>query len=281
MLKINKLYADPEAFETMHMGLDIETSHNIVKLYRPGKQYVSPDQIIHERNIMTIQIADLSTMKTAKDVKILLWDQKQWQKDATGDRKILTEFSKQCNKYQRIKVYTKNGKRFDWPYINGRLAVLGLKPLPPVTEIDVEEMVRKTMNFNGYGLDYLARLFGISSGKIRMERQDWWDMEDGVGKVLERAIKKFFRYGAKDVVDTWKLYKRVAPYVPQVRTYTSIRINNGMCPHCLKRGMKNKMHKRGQVEVLSGWKQRWHCDAKKHPKDARRWFTETRVQRDY
>ncbi len=94
MLKINKLYADPEAFETMHMGLDIETSHNIVKLYRPGKQYVSPDQIIHERNIMTIQIADLSTMKTAKDVKILLWDQKQWQKDATGDRKILTEFSK-------------------------------------------------------------------------------------------------------------------------------------------------------------------------------------------
>lgn len=259
-------------YSTLEIAVDIETCHNEGKFFRPGKQYISSEQITRERNIILIQYAPM-TARSSKDVTILRWDWTRWD---DRDAKILEKFSKLCNKYDRVKVYTKNGRRFDWPWINGRLAILGLTPLPPVTMVDVEELLRKNMNLNGYSLDYVSKLFG-GSGKIKMIRQDWYDIENGD----ERKTIKMERYGAKDVIDTIKLYRKIHPYVPEVRTYTSIHVNNGMCPHCLRIGKKNVMQKRGQVEVLSGWKQRWFCKARNHPKDKRRWFTESRVVKDY
>lgn len=259
-------------YTTLDLVVDIETCHNECKIFRPGKQYVSPDQITRERNIIMIQYAPL-TAKSAKDVTVIKWDWKKWE---DRDRVILEKFSKMCNRYDRLRIYTKNGVRFDWPYINGRLAVLGLTPLPPVTMIDVEILARKNFNFNGFSLDYLSKLFG-GKGKIKMERQDWWDIENG----CEKKLAKMERYGKKDILDTIKLYNKISPYVPETRAYISIQVNNGHCPFCLAKGMKHVMHKRGQVEVLSGWKQRWKCTNPKHPKNKRRWITESRVQRDY
>ena len=101
---------DDEDIDTLHMGLDIETSHNICKVYRCGKQYVGPDQILHERNVMTIQMADFNKMRSAKDVDILTWDSAKWRKQALniflpGRHYLTAEEKKQAGDYQILKKF--------------------------------------------------------------------------------------------------------------------------------------------------------------------------------
>lgn len=254
----------------LEICVDIETSHNEGKFFRPGMQYVSVEQITRERNIIMIQYAPLTARKLS-DVTILKWDWKKWE---DRDRKLLTQFSKLLNKYDRIRIYTKNGARFDWPWINGRLAMLGIEPLPPITMVDVEQLVRRNFGFNSYKLDYLDKIFG-GTGKVPMVRQDWFDVENGCPK----AMAKFCKYGPGDIISTINVLNKIKKYVPETRAYTNIRVDNGMCPHCKAVGNKNYLQKRGQVETLAGWKQKWYCPAKNHPKDARRWITDNRLLR--
>lgn len=252
--------------------VDIESCHDEVKIYSCGKQYVGPDQIRRERNIIMIQYA-FKGAKSPSDVHTLEWDWKRWD---DRDRRLLAKFTKMCSKFEAIEFVTKNGKRFDLPYITGRLAVLGLPPLPDSKHTDLEQVMRHNMYLNSYKLDYVMRLFG-HSGKVKMDRQDWFDIEERGDK---RAMDKMRRYGKKDVLDTIKLEKFIMPYVPQARAHSLIKIDGGLCPHCKEIGVKQKMEKNGYRFVLTGRKQRWRCNGKKHPKNTTRNFTDTKVERE-
>jgi uncharacterized protein YprB with RNaseH-like and TPR domain len=105
-------------------------------------------------------------------------------------------------------VATFNGANFDIPKLTGAFMVAGLKPLPPLTQIDIFKPLRR-MGFLSSKLDYIAPLLGLGS-KVKHDGLDLWI------KVLhgdEKAQNKMERYCAGDVRLTEALYERVKPYI--------------------------------------------------------------------
>jgi DNA polymerase elongation subunit (family B) len=256
---------------TLEITVDIESCHNEVKNYACArKQYVGYDQITRERNIIMIQIAHVSARR-AKDVYTVEWDWRRWE---DRDRFLLEEFLYILYSFNDLIIYSKNGKRFDIPYITGRLMFCGLPSLPEFTHRDIEELIRKNMYLNSFALDYLNKFLG-GSGKIRMFRDDWFKIEEGD----EKALSKMRRYGKKDIVDTNMVKRKSARYIPELRAYCNILANGTVCHWCKEKKMIWKLEKRGFRRTPSGKRQIWHCTNKKHPVTKPAWFTETRVQR--
>lgn len=122
-------------------------------------------------------------------------------------------------------VLSYNGVSFDLPKIDGAGSVLGLEPLPDVTQIDIYKTVRK-MGFPSSKLDYIAPLYGLGS-KVKHDGMDLWI------KVLngdEAAQRKMEKYCAGDINLTEALYLRLRPYM---RTHPRLGNRHGMtCPNC-------------------------------------------------
>ena len=102
----------------LELTVDIECSHNDAKIYQLGKQRVYYDQIMRERNIIMIQLAHVEA-KTHKEVFTLEWDWTKWE---SRDEELLIEFSYILEQFDDVIIYTKNGIRFDIPYLIKSLA---------------------------------------------------------------------------------------------------------------------------------------------------------------
>lgn len=258
--------------ELKKLYVDIEVSPNEGYFWRPGKQYMGPHQISRERNIIMVQYAWEGATKP-EDVTVLKWDWKKWE---DRDYNLLKEFSKIYTRDDISEIVTQNGISFDIPWIKGRLAILGLPPMPSIKQLDLKVLNARHMGFNSNKLDYLSKLFG-GTGKIKMEYQDWIDIIHGD----EEKLAKMEEYGRKDVLDMMVIEKRIAPYIPEARAHSLLRVDGGMCPHCKKDGFLARMQKRGYYMVMTGRKQRWYCNSMQHPRGRPRWVTDTKVERSY
>ncbi len=257
---------------SLPLTIDIESCHNEGKFYATNrKQFVGYQQITRERNIIMIQMAPTSA-KTLKEVFTVEWD---WTRHEDRDRFLLEEFLYILYQFDDLILTGKNSKRFDIPYIRGRLVALGLPPMPEFTHIDVEEIMRKNLYLNSYALDYFSKFIG-GSGKVKMDREDWFDIENG----SELKLAKMRKYGKKDVIDTNKAAKVLAPHCRELRTWANIKGNGELCPHCLEKKMKWPLQKRGFIRSPGGKRQAWRCVNKRHPKHMACSFIETRVQRN-
>lgn len=256
---------------TLELMVDIESCHNEMKNFACSrKQYIGHEQITRERNIIMIQMAHTSA-KRSSEVYTVEWDHRRWE---DRDRFLLEEFLYILYQFEDLIIYSKNGKRFDIPYIKGRLMFCDLPELPDFTHRDIEEVLRKNMYLNSYALDYVNKFLG-GSGKIRMFREDWFAIENGDDKALD----KMRRYGKKDILDTNMVKRKCSRYCPELRAYCNILANGAVCHWCKEKKMLWKLQKRGFVRSPSGKRQIWHCTNKKHPKTKPSWFRETRIQR--
>jgi DNA polymerase elongation subunit (family B) len=269
IIKYLKTKVDPNG--VLELTIDIETSHNNIKTYSLGKQWVRHDQIMRERNIIMIQLAHVEAKKHS-EVFTLEWD---WEKWDNRDEELLKEFNYILEAFDDVVIHSKNGFRFDVPYINGRLFILQLPALRMFEHKDIEFLIRRNMKLNAFGLDYLAKLLG-STGKVKMDRDDWIQIEERGSK---EHMDKMRRYGKKDIIDTNLVIKKAAKYIPEVRAYCLVVAANGKCHHCAKYKMQGKMQKRGFKRNPSGKRQIWVCTNTRHPKHLPKWFTESRVQR--
>ncbi len=256
---------------TLELMVDIESCHNEIKNYTCSrKQYVGHDQITRERNIIMIQMAHVSA-RSANDVYTVEWDWTRWE---DRDRFLLEEFLYILYQFEDLIIYSKNGKRFDIPYITGRLMYCGLPELPEFTHRDIEQVIRSNMYLNSYALDYINKFLG-GAGKIRMFRDDWFKIENG----CEKSLAKMRRYGKKDVTDTNMVKRKCMRYCHELRAHCNIVASEGICHWCKEKKMIWKLQKRGFKRSPSGKRQVWHCTNKKHPTTQPSWFIETRIQR--
>lgn len=255
----------------LELTCDIETSHNEVKNYRMGKQYVRHGQIRRERNIIMIQMGHVDARRQ-KDIFTLEWDWELWE---NRDERLLREFVYILEAFEDVIIYSKNGERFDIPYINGRLFLLQLPPMRIFEHKDIERLIRKNMYLNSFALDYLAKLL-MGSGKVKMDEDVWFAIEE---EGSEKDMNRMRRYGKKDVTDTNGIIKKATPYIPEMRAYCNIKFTGEHCHHCKANRMLGKLEKRGFRRTPSGKRQIWHCTNPRHPVTKPKWFIENRVQR--
>lgn len=105
-------------------------------------------------------------------------------------------------------VVTYNGDKFDLPKLQGEFLLLGLRPPPPVTSIDVYRTVRK-LGLMSNKLAHIGPLL-TGEGKVKHEGHELWVR---VMQGDDKAHKKMERYCSQDVRLLEKVYDKVLPYI--------------------------------------------------------------------
>lgn len=170
---------------------DIETSHCIAAVYGTGQQYVSDEQILKDRKVLTISYCWYGDKK----VKHLILDLSKhnlMKFDDEADKKMILDFTKIYN--QAICVIAHNGKKFDIQRLNARLFRYKLPPLRPVLVDDTYTMV-KGIGLTSRKLRFINRVLGTPD-KIHTELKMWLDI---VWRHDKSQLKKMAIYCDRDV----------------------------------------------------------------------------------
>jgi len=127
-------------------------------------------------------------------------------------------------------IITKNGTKFDVPWIRTELLKYRLEPMPPHTHIDLEKACRLYFRFHSGKLEYILQYLGMGS-KLEHEGFGMWRK---VMEGNEKARAKMVRYCKVDVKQTERLYKEMRPHI---ENHPAIRaVGAEGCPKC---GSKN------------------------------------------
>jgi DNA polymerase elongation subunit (family B) len=202
--------------------LDIETAPNIGFFWKCGYNLtITHDQIITERRIISVAYKWYGQ----KETKVLDWG---WDKQC--DKSLLKEIQKLISEADA--VIGQNHDDFDLTWIQGRLMMHKLPPLPPkgvLVTLDTLKLSRASFNLNSNKLDYLSRIMNLG-GKHSMKFQDWVDI---VLKKDKKAFIKMLKYNIKDVQDTEKVFERIKPYV-KLPVHFGVLLGSARsdCPNC-------------------------------------------------
>lgn len=129
-------------------------------------------------------------------------------------------------------VVSKNGIKFDIPWIRTELLKYKMKPLPPLTHIDLEKAARAYFRFHSNKLDYILQYLGFG-GKLEHEGFALWRK---VQAGDEKARRKMVRYCLTDVNKTAILYKEMRPHI---ENHPALRaLGSEACPKCQSKNTK-------------------------------------------
>lgn len=176
--------------------LDIETKPAQAYVWRAyGEQNIGVEQIIDTGGIICVGL------KWQGDKKTYLFS--EWEHGQAGMLVAVHEMMSEADA-----VVTYNGDRFDLPKLNGEFMLQGLKPLPPITSIDVIKSVRK-FGFFMNKLAFIGPLLGLGD-KIKHEGFSLWTKVMAGDKAAQGRMDKYCK---QDVVLLEKLYLKIRPYI--------------------------------------------------------------------
>lgn len=117
------------------------------------------------------------------------------------------------------------GDKFDAKYIRTRAIYHGLKPPPPVKQIDTYRIAKSKFLFNSNRLDYIGKYLGLGE-KIKTDHSLWMGCMDG----KKDSIRKMRLYNEQDVRLLMKVYKKLAPWTPP--PINAAILKGYCCPGC-------------------------------------------------
>jgi len=180
------------------------------------------------------------------------WDYPAWKKDINDDYAV-------CEIARRILqdadgIVTHNGKRFDLPFLNGRLVANGLKPLPPILHVDTYQAAKKLFLYSN-SLKNVGKFLKCKNQKL--DTGDGPSLWAEVAKKNPDAMAKMTKYCKGDVRLLEEVYKKLLPFAKDIPNYNFFKeYNSGpVCPRC----GSHKIHKYGQRVSTTGLVQRYHC----------------------
>jgi uncharacterized protein YprB with RNaseH-like and TPR domain len=134
-------------------------------------------------------------------------------------------------------IVSKNGAKFDIPWIRTELLKYKMEPLPQLTHIDLEKAARAYFRFHSNKLDYILRYLGLGS-KVEHEGFGLWrKVMDG----NEAARKRMVRYCKGDIIGTERLYKEMRPHIenhPAIRAVGATGCTKCGSKHTKKDGFR-------------------------------------------
>lgn len=237
LLKINR-----KDFEGKLCFFDIETAlMEVYTHYIGSKVSVFHNQIKQDKRVICISYKEAGWKKP----KHLVWDK-------GDDTKMLKEFQKIASNYKVL--IGQNGDEFDIKVLNGMMWMRGLPAFKNILSLDTLKMSRYNMKLSSHKLDYKLQVVrGKDKGKVKMEMQDWIDVQNG----NKAALSKMVHYCDEDVNGLEEVFWSLLPYVNKLPFSLSVLLhqNREGCPQC---GSLNRT-KNGTRPSNVGLKQRWTC----------------------
>lgn len=214
---------------------DIETSHAIALVWGGHKQYVSHDQIVKDRKILTISYM---WEKGSKPTVLLLdlnkHDLTKFDDDA--DKEMLIAFMKVYSTADLAIAH--NGRRFDIARLRSRLVKHRLPDIAPVL-FDDSYGICKDIDFTFHKLDFLGKSLNLG-GKIEARLKLWIEI---VWHKCEKSLKKMARYNAQDVILLRKVYRELRRYGRSALNQSIYYDEPNICPHCGSNELKLHQYK--------------------------------------
>lgn len=192
--------------------LDIETSPLVVLVWDIKDQYVSPDQILKDWDIMAWSAKWLGEAKSH-----VYYDRRK----GLSDKQILKPLWTLLNEADI--VITQNGKAFDSKKINARFMIHGMPPPSPYKHHDTYLITKQAGAFTSHSLDYLAKSLKTEHKKLKHSKYPGLALwkECMSLKITERpwkntkAWEEMKTYNINDVLSTEDLYNKVKSWGPQ------------------------------------------------------------------
>lgn len=230
---------------------DIETTHNVVAVFQlKNNDYIQPENILQERWVVCASWKILGEKKV--HAVSTLDNPKLFSEDPTSDRHVIETLHKVLSSADVLVHH--NGDSFDLKFVEARMLIHGLPPLPPITTIDTLTAARKRFLFNANKLDYLGAILGVGRKKPTTGGL-WLEVLRG----NKSAIREMVSYNKQDVLLLERVFMKLRPYI-QSHINRELFGKTG-CPRCgsLKvqsRGFHraiSRVYRRFQCQGCSGW----------------------------
>ena len=168
------------------------------------------------------------------------------------DKELLQDLSDLFN--QADLVVTHFGSVFDRRFIQGRLLINNLPPIPPTKMRDTCMIARSAANFSSNRLKHLAKILGLKNQKLDNDwPKAWFKVMQGDTKVLAELGD----YCKGDVLALEELYYRLVPFDNAHPRIITDRSKCGACGGDVQyRGTAingNKLYRRYQCCKCSKW----------------------------
>ena len=198
--------------ERKRLLFDIETSLYRGVFWKPGKIYLTQENITEDATIICIcwKWADKKTVYS------LTWDKKH------NDKKMIQEFASILDSADEAVAHYGDG--FDIKWVRTQCLKHGVSLSPRITSIDTWKVAKYGFMFPSNKLNDIAQKLGLGSKKP-MAFNDWkLVMDDAPG-----ALDKMVRYCKHDVRLLDAVTKRFIPYMV-ARTHIGEFMRD--CPEC-------------------------------------------------
>lgn len=222
---------------------DIETAPCVGEFWsRPWQTNII--RIIHD----THMIGFSAKWYQGKQITRCLADYKGYKPGSRDDKALVTELRELID--QADVCVAHHGKKFDFPYTNGRFVVNGLAPARNYKPYDTRERAARLFKFTSNKLDDIARMLGLGA-KIPIHYDTWVDCSQGDPK----AWKRMKTYNAHDTKLLEMVYEKFKPFDSQHPNMNLLLNQAEGCPSC---GSQNKQ-KRGFGYTTTGRRQEYQC----------------------
>jgi DNA-directed RNA polymerase subunit RPC12/RpoP len=184
------------------------------------------------------------------------WDFPQWSNDVNDDRELVTYIREVLSSADAI--VTQNGKSFDWPILQTRLAKWEIPFLDPRTPHIDTKNTRGSLSLISKSLNNMGRFF---LDEMKMEHDGWqlWVKTHGRNMKAAETMRAYCR---QDVLLLEKLYTKLRPIlrnVPNHNLFSPLRENS--CPNCGstrlqargQRFSKTRRYRRYQCQDCASW----------------------------
>lgn len=224
---------------------DIETSHNLVAAFKLFEDFTPPENIIQERFVISVAWKWLGSKKI--EAVSVLDNTQLFKKDPYNDLHVLKTFHKVLQEADVIVGH--NSDKYDIRFLEGRMLIQGLEPLPPINKLDTLKIARKRFLFNSNKLDYLGKVLKVGRKKPTGGNKLWLQVLQGDPK----AIKKMVTYNRGDIELLEAVFLKLRPYMPN---YVNRELHG--LTGCTRCG-SGKLQKRGLARNATRTYQRFQC----------------------
>lgn len=208
--------------------LDIETSPLVALIWRTGKQYVGPENVIEDWHIMSFTAKWLKPHKDADKLIYLETRDK-------NDRPLLEKLWELFNSADV--VITQNGKSFDEPMIRARMMLHGFQPYKPFKHHDTY-IQNKDKAFTSHSLAYLSDKFCTKYKKLKHKMfsgLSLWKECLGIKITYNpnpKAWAEMRKYNNYDVLSTEELYLKTRGWSKDNAPAVFEGTDERLCKYC-------------------------------------------------
>ncbi len=207
-------------------------------------------------SITSVICAGWKELGTDKPVQCInAWDFPEWEINQNDDSRVVKAlYDVLCDADM---IITHNGMKFDLRYLQTRLMLHGLAPLPPIHHVDTRQLLSRKLYLFSASLKHATNFYKMSIRK--MDHGEGWDLWVDVHAKKPEAMKLMTEYCKQDVLALEQLYYKLRPLANNTQQLNHNLFNVGqgdkhVCPTCGGTRLQNKGYRHTTVSSYKRYK---------------------------